>query len=161
MITALVHRIRTQCGAELNTFRSQVHALARQDIGSGGLDAAATTMARRPCLATPGVSVDIVGFTCPHSSDGAPSVRVAVSMSLQPGRMASAVHWEEAHAWAGAVAGGEWGAAEYVGSQEGPDGMVFHYALKNAEDPYAVPEYSAMPEYSAVPEYSAAYSEVL
>jgi hypothetical protein len=156
MITALVHRIRSQCGAELNTFRSQVHALARQDIGSGGLDAAATTMARRPCLATPGVSVDIVGFTCPRSSDGAaPSVRVAVSMSVQPGRMASAVHWEEAHAWAGAVAGGEWVAAEYVGSQEGPDGMVFHYALKNAEDPNAVPGYSA------VPEYSAAYSEVL
>ncbi|MFE4545344.1 hypothetical protein [Arthrobacter sp. NPDC056727] len=153
MITALVHRIRTQCSAELNTFRSQVHALARQDIGAGGLDAAATTMARRPCLATPGVSVDIVGFTCPRPSAGKPSVRVAVSMSLQPGRMASAVHWEEAHAWAGAVAEGEWVAAEYVGSQESPDGMVFHYTLKNADDPAAVPEYSAeypIPTYSAV-----------
>jgi hypothetical protein len=149
MITALVHRIRTQCGAELNTFRSQVHALASQEIGSGGLDAAATTMARRPCLATPGVSVDIVGFTCPRSSGGRPSVLVAVSMSLQPGRRASAVHWEEAHAWAGAVAGGEWAAAEYVGSQESPDGMVFRYALKDAEELYAVPEYWAVPEYSA------------
>lgn len=159
MITTLVHRIRTQCSAELNTFRSQVHALARQDFGAGGLDAAATTMARRPCLATPGVSVDIVGFTCSRSSAGEPSVRVAVSMSLQPGRMASAVHWEEAHAWAGAVAGGEWVAAEYVGSQESPDGMVFHYALKNADDPVAVPEYSAeyaIPTYSAAPAYSAA-----
>jgi hypothetical protein len=151
MITALVHRIRTQCSAELDTFRSQVHALARQDFGAGGLDAAATTMARRPCLATPGVSVDIVGFTCPGSSG--PSVRVAVSMSVQPGRVASAVHWEEAHAWAGALAGGEWAAAEYVGSQESPDGMVFHYTLKNADDPIAVPEYSA--EYS-IPTYSAA-----
>lgn len=148
MITTLVHRIRTQCGAELNTFRSQVQALARQDFGAGGLDAAATTMARRPCLATPGVSVDIVGFTCCRPSGGRPSVRVAVSMSLHPGRRASAVHWEEAHAWAGAVAGGEWAAAEYVGSQESPDGMVFHYALKAAEDPYALPEYAA-PEYSA------------
>ena len=88
MITALVHRIQTQCGAELNTFRSQMHALASQEIGSGGLDAAATTMARRPCLATPGVSVDIVGFTGPRSSVGRPSVRVAVSMCLQPGRRA-------------------------------------------------------------------------
>ncbi|HKS03623.1 MAG TPA: hypothetical protein VJS86_18260 [Arthrobacter sp.] len=151
MITALVHRIRTQCSSELDIFRSQVHALARQDFGAGGLDAAATTMARRPCLATPGVAVDIVGFTCPGSSG--PSVRVAVSMSVQPGRMASGVHWEEAHAWAGAVAGGEWAAAEYVGSQESRDGMVFHYALKNADDPIAVPEYSA--EYS-IPTYSAA-----
>ncbi|MFF2315182.1 hypothetical protein ACFVTE_02820 [Arthrobacter sp. NPDC058097] len=146
-------------------FRSQVHALASQEIGSGGLDAAATTMARRPCLATPGVSVDIVGFTCPRSSEGRPSVRVAVSMSLQPGRRASAVHWEEAHAWAGAVAGGEWAAAEYVGSQESPGGMVFHYALKTAEDPYAVPEYSAVPEYAvpeyAAPEYSRDYSTAL
>ena len=83
-------------------------------------------------------------------------MRVAVSMSVQPGRMASAVHWEEAHAWAGAVAGGAWAAAEYVGSQESPDGMVFHYALKNAEDSAAVPEYSAVPEYPAVPHYSAA-----
>ncbi|MGN7252913.1 hypothetical protein [Arthrobacter sp. SAFR-014] len=146
MITALVHRIRTQCSAELSTFRSQMHALARQDIGSG-LDAAATTMARRACLATPGVSVDIVGFTCPRSSGGTPSVRVAVSLSVQPGRVASAVHWEEAHAWAGAVASGEWAAAEYVGSQESSAGMVFHYALKNAEDPDAVPEYSGA-EYS-------------
>ncbi|HKS00533.1 MAG TPA: hypothetical protein VJS86_02580 [Arthrobacter sp.] len=148
MITALVHRIRTQCSAELDTFRSQVHALAQQDVGAGGLDAAATTMARRPCLASPGVSVDIVGFTSPRPSGGVPSVRVAVSLSLHPGRMASSVHWEEAHAWAGALAGGEWAAAEYVGSQDSPDGRVFHYALKNADDPDAVPEYAA-PGYSA------------
>ena len=152
MITALVHRIRTQCSAELNAFSGQMQALARQDFDSGGLDAAATTMARRPCLATPGVSVDIVGFTCPRSAAGKPSMRVAVSMSLQPGRMASAVHWEEAHAWAGAVAGGEWAAAEYVGSPESQDGRVFHYTLINADDPASVPEYSAdypIPTYSA------------
>ncbi|MFC9334403.1 hypothetical protein [Arthrobacter sp. NPDC057009] len=153
MITALVHRIRTQCSAELNAFSGQMQALARQDIGAGGLDAAATTMARRPCLASPGVSVDIIGFTSPRSSSGQPSVRVAVSMSMQPGQIASAVHWEEAHAWAGAVASGGWAAAEYVGSQESPGGRVFHYFLKSEDDPVSIPEYSA--EYS-IPTYSAA-----
>ena len=79
MITALVHRIRTQCSAELNLFRSQVHALTWQDVGPGGLDAAATTMARRPCLATPGVSVEIVGFTRWLPADGTAAVGVAVA----------------------------------------------------------------------------------
>ena len=35
--------------------------------------------------------------------------------------------------------------------------MVFHYALKNAEDPFAVPEYSA----AGAGRYSADYSAVL
>lgn len=140
MITALVHRIRTQCSAELNLFRSQVHALTWQDIGPGGLDAAATTMARRPCLATPGVSVEIVGFTHWLPGHGSTAVGVAVAMNLQPDRRASSVHWEEAHAWAGAVAEAPWVMAEYIGSQESPGGMVFHYALKSAEDLYSFAE---------------------
>lgn len=134
MITALVHRIRTQCSAELKLFRSQVHALTWQDIGPGGLDAAATTMARRPCLATPGVSVEIVGFTRWLPAHGTAAVGVAVAMNLHPDRRASSVHWEEAHAWAGAVAEEPWVTAEYIGSQESPGGMVFHYALKSADD---------------------------
>lgn len=140
MITALVHRIRTQCSAELKLFRSQVHALTWQNIGPGGLDAAATTMARRPCLATPGVSVGIVGFTRWLPAHGTAAVGVAVAMNLHPDRRASSVHWEEAHAWAGAVAEEPWVTAEYIGSQESPGGMVFHYALKSADDPYRFEE---------------------
>jgi hypothetical protein len=140
MITALARRIRTQCSEELTVFRDQVYALTWQDIGTGGLDGAATAMAPRPSLTTPGVSVDIVGFAQCQPSDGAAAVGFSVALRLVSERGPAGVHWDEAHAWAGAVAGGPWVAAEYTGSQEAPGGLVFHYLLKAHEASYPLDE---------------------
>lgn len=140
MITALAHRIRTQCGAELSVFRDRVSALAWQDIGTGGLDGAATVMAPHPSLATQGMTVDIVGFAQWHAPSRTTAIGISVAMLLDSDPVPAGVYWEEAHAWAGAVAGGPWAAAEFTGSQEAPGGVVFHYLLKAHEAPYAVDE---------------------
>lgn len=134
-----------QCGAELSLFRDRVSALAWQDIGTGGLDGAATVMAPRPSLATPGMSVDIVGFAQWHALSGTAAVGISVAMLLDSDRgdsdHAAGVYWEEAHAWAGAVAGGPWAAAEFTGSQEAPGGVVFQYLLKAHEASYVIDDF--------------------
>lgn len=140
MITALARRIRAQCSEELTVFRDQVYALTWQDIGTGGLDGAATAMAPRPSLTTPGVSVDIVGFAQRQASGGPAEVGFSVALRLVSERGPAGVHWDEAHAWAGAVAGGPWAAAEYTGSQEAPGAIVFHYLLKAHEASYVLDE---------------------
>ncbi|MBT2521917.1 hypothetical protein [Arthrobacter sp. ISL-28] len=137
-----------QCGAELSVFRDRVSALAWQDIGTGGFDGAATVMASRPSLATPGVTVDIVGVAHWHAPSGTAAIGISVAMLLgsdrggldggDSDRAAAGVYWEEAHAWAGAVAGGQWAAAEFTGSQEAPGGVIFQYLLKAHEASYAI-----------------------
>lgn len=140
MITALAQRIRAQCSGELSVFRDQVSALVWQDIGTGGLEGAATAMASRPSLASPGVTVDIVGFTEWQPAHGTASVGVTVGLRLDAGRSAAGVHWEEAHAWACAVADGPWTLAEFIGSEETPGGVVFHYLLKDQVTFYPLDE---------------------
>jgi len=67
MITALAQRIRTECSAELSLFQNQVLSLIRQDIGTGGLEGAATAMARRPSLASSGVTVVLLAAVLPRT----------------------------------------------------------------------------------------------
>ena len=149
MITPLAQRIRTECSAELSLFQNQVLSLMQQDIGTGGLEGAATAMARRPSLASSGVTVEIVGFTEWQPAARAASVGITVvlrlgagtSTAISPagGRRDAGLLWEEAHAWAGAVAGGPWAAAEFLGCEEAPAGPVFHYLLKEPVAFYTAP----------------------
>jgi len=158
MITALAQRIRTECSAELSLFQNQVLSLIRQDIGTGGLEGAATAMARRPSLASSGVTVEIVGFTEWQPAARAASVGITVVLRLvadsvgawqaagRPvhqesagGRPDAGILWEEAHAWASAVAAGPWAAAEFLGCEEAPAGPVFHYLLKEPVAFYTAP----------------------
>lgn len=159
MITALGQRIRTECSAELGLFQNQVLSLARQDIGTGGLEGAATAMPRRPSIASAGVTVEIVGFAEWQPAARAASVGITVVLRLGggksggvwrtagrplvpqsvPGRPDAGTLWEEAHAWASAVAAGPWAAAEFLGCEEAPAGLVFHYLLKEPVTFYAAP----------------------
>lgn len=150
-LAVLAHRIQLQCGAELELFRSRLYALTALDIGTGGLDAAATAMAQRPSLTSQDVSVDVVGYMGARPIGGRTNVGISVAMNLHASGSASPVPWEEAHAWAGAVADGPWIAAEFVGSREIPHGMVFHYALTDSQ-------YSLTDENSALADALAAYS---
>jgi hypothetical protein len=89
------------------------------------------------------MTVDIVGFAQWHAPSGTAAVGISVAMLLDSGsgdsdHAAAGVYWEEAHAWAGAVAGGPWAAAEFTGSQEAPGGVVFQYLLKSHEASYAI-----------------------
>ncbi|MCE3291326.1 MAG: hypothetical protein K0Q84_263 [Arthrobacter sp.] len=159
MITALAQRIRTECSAELSLFQNQVLSLMRQDIGTGGLEGAATAMARRPSLASSGATVEIVGFIEWQPAARAASVGITVVLRLGAGNSAGAwqaawrpvcqqsagggpdagILWEEAHAWASAVADGPWAAAEFLGCEEAPAGPVFHYLLKEPVAFYTAP----------------------
>ena len=159
MITALAQRIRTECSAELSLFQNQVLSLIRQDIGTGGLEGAATAMARRASLASSGVTVEIVGFTEWRPSALAASVGITVVLRLVAGnsiggwqaagrpvyrqsaggRPDAGILREEAHAWASAVAAGPWAAAEFLGCEEAPAGPVFHYLLKEPVAFYTAP----------------------
>jgi hypothetical protein len=136
-LAVLAHRIQLQCGAELELFRSRLYALNALDIGTGGLDAAATAMAQRRSLTSQDVSVDVVGYMGGRPVGGRTNVGVSVAMNVHASGSASPVRWEEAHAWAGAVADGPWIAAEFVGSRESPHGMVFQYALTDALAAYS------------------------
>ena len=135
-MTGLAHRIWSQCGDELDLFLDQVHALSRQEIGTGGLDCAATAMGRRRSLTSADVSVDVVGFVAHSSGSGSSALGVSVALRFHRDGSISQHHWEEAHAWAGAVAGGSWMAAEFVESVETPEGVVFHYSLIEDQIPY-------------------------
>ncbi|MGX9898935.1 hypothetical protein ACW0JT_01930 [Arthrobacter sp. SA17] len=128
-MTGLAHRIWSQCGEELDLFLDQVHALSRQEIGTGGLDCAATAMGRRRSITSADVSVDVVGFVAHSSGNGSSALGVSVALRFHREGSISQHHWEEAHAWAGAVAGGSWMAAKLVESVETSEGVVFHYSL--------------------------------
>jgi hypothetical protein len=147
MTTALAHRIWRECGEDLDLFLDQVHALSRQEIGAtGGFDCAATAMPRRASLTSSGVFVDVVGFiggpTHGGSTHGGSSgLGISVALRSHQEGIISQRHWEEAHAWAGAVAGGSWMAAQFVECVETPQGVVFRYSLIDDQIPY----YSWMP----------------
>jgi hypothetical protein len=128
MIGTLTRRIQTTCGQELQAFRRQVHALAWQDICAGSVEGAATAMAPQPSLATQGVSVEVVGFAHRPAPERT-TFMVSVALHLHPYRRARGVYWEEADAWAHAVAGEQWTGVERQGAQESAGGRVFHYAL--------------------------------
>ncbi len=128
MISALTHRIQSLCRDEVKAFRSQVNALASWDILPGIVEGAATVMARKPSCLNPGVSVGVVAFLQQPNTGGS-VLMVSVAMQLDPARVASGVYWEEADAWAHAVAGEQWAGVESKGGQESMGGRVFHYVL--------------------------------
>jgi hypothetical protein len=59
---------------------------------------------------------------------------ISVAMHLHPDRRSGGVYWEEADAWAEAVAGDEWYRVEPRGGLENSDGRVFRYVLTGTED---------------------------
>ncbi|MEJ1181374.1 MULTISPECIES: hypothetical protein [unclassified Pseudarthrobacter] len=132
MIKALTRRIQVSCGDELSLLRRQMYALARQDIHEGAVDSAATAMARKPSCVNHGVSVDVVCFALRPTNEDA-TFMISVAMHVHPDRRSGDVYWEEADAWAQAVAGHEWFRVEPRGRLENPDSRVFHYALTETE----------------------------
>lgn len=133
MIGTLTHRIQMICGDELSVLRRQMYALGRLDIHYGGVEGAATAMARKPSCVNQGVSVDVVCFALRSTTDVA-SIMISVAMHVHPDRRPGDVYWEEADAWAQAVAGPEYSGVEPRGGLEKPGSRIFHYAL-TAEEP--------------------------
>lgn len=132
MPATLTHRISMLCGADLAAFRARLCSLAHRDVYADGLESAVTTMPRHPSLLTEGSSVDILGFgTC--AGYGPPQLTLSVAMLLDYPRWPQEVFWDEAHAWAEAVAGPSMTVAGLSGSRENEDGMMFHYRLKVTE----------------------------
>jgi len=120
------------CGADLAAFRARLCSLAQREVYADGLESAVTTMPRHPSLLTEGSSVDILGFgTC--AGYGPPQLTLSVAMLLDYPRWPQEVFWDEAHAWAEAVAGHSMAVAGLSGSRENEVGKVFHYRLKVAE----------------------------
>lgn len=120
------------CGADLAAFRARLCSLAERDFYADGLESAVTTMPRHPSLLTKGSSVDLLGFgTC--TGYGPPQLTLSVAMLLDYPRWPREVFWDEAHAWAEAVAFPSMAVAGLSGSRENDDGMVFHYRLKVTE----------------------------
>lgn len=132
MIGALTRRIQITCGDELSLLRRQMYALAWQDIHEGAVDSAATAMARKPSCVNHGVSVDVVCFALRPTNEDA-TFMISVAMHVHPDRRSGDVYWEEADAWAQAVAGHEWFRVEPRGRLENPGSRVFHYALTETE----------------------------
>ena len=132
MIGTLARRIQTICGDELSLFRRQMYALAWQDMHEGAVEGAATAMARKPSCVNHGVSVDVVCFAVRPTSEDA-TFMISVAMHVHPDRRSGGVYWEEADAWAEAVAGHEWFRVERRGGLENPDGRVFRYVLTDAK----------------------------
>jgi hypothetical protein len=64
---------------------------------------------------------------------------ISVAMHVHPDRRAGDVYWEEADAWAQAVAGHEWFRVEPRGRLENPGSTVFHYALTEQPAPPGTP----------------------
>lgn len=132
MPATLTQRINMLCGADLAAFRARLCSLAQRDVYADGLESAVTTMPRHPSLLTEGSSVDILGFgTC--AGYGPPQLTLSVAMLLDYPRWPQEVFWDEAHAWAEAVAGPSMAVAGISRSRENEDGMVFHYRLKVTE----------------------------
>jgi hypothetical protein len=128
MISTLTRRIQATCADELSLLRRQMYSLAWQEIREGGVEGAATAMARKASCVNHGVSVDVVCFAQRATLEDAPFM-ISVAMHLHPDRRSGDVYWEEADAWAQAVAGHEWFRVEPRGRLETLDGRVFHYAL--------------------------------
>ena len=128
MLAILTGRIQATCADELSLLRRQMYSLAWQEIREGGAEGAATAMARKASCVNQGVSVDVVCFAQRATLKDAPFM-ISVAMHLHPDRRSGEVYWEEADAWAQAVAGHEWFRVEPRGGLETLDGRVFHYAL--------------------------------
>jgi hypothetical protein len=128
MLAILTGRIQATCADELSLLRRQMYSLAWQEIREGGVEGAATAMARKASCVNQGVSVDVVCFAQRATLEDAPFM-ISVAMHLHPDRRSGEVYWEEADAWAQAVAGHEWFRVEPRGGLETLDGRVFHYAL--------------------------------
>lgn len=133
------------CGSDLASFRAQLCALARRDVYAEGLESAVTALPRRASLLTGGTSVEIVGFGT-SASYGPPQLTLSVTMQLDYPRWPLDVFWDEAHAWAEAVAGPPLAVGGLTGSQELVDGMVFHYRLKVADSTAASAPSPSRPE---------------
>ena len=132
MIGTLARRIQTICGDELSLFRRQMYTLAWQDMHEGALEGAATAMARKPSCVNHGVSVDVVCFAQRPTNEDA-TFMISVAMHVHPDRRSGGVYWEEADAWAQAVAGHEWFRVEPQGGLQNPDGRVFRYLLTDTK----------------------------
>ena len=128
MIDTLTRRIQVTCRDELSLFRRQMYSLAWQEIREGCLEGAATAMAPKPSCLTNGVSIDVVCFAHKAALEHASFV-ISVAMHVHPDSRAGQVFWEEADAWAHAVAGDDGFIVEPRGALETPNGRVFHYAL--------------------------------
>ena len=128
MIGTLTRRIHMICGDELSQLRRQMYAVAWQDFHEGDIDCAATALARKPSCVNHGVSVDVVCFTLRPTPDVL-TFMISIAMHVEAGRRSGDVYWEEADAWAHAVAGHERFGVEPRGSLENSGGRVFHYAL--------------------------------
>ncbi|MDQ0925557.1 flavin-binding protein dodecin [Pseudarthrobacter sp. W1I19] len=128
MIGTLTRRIQATCADELSRLRRQMYSLAWQEIREGGVEGAATAMARKPSCVNHGVSVDVVCFAQRAALEEAPFM-ISVAMHLHPDRRPGEVYWEEADAWAQAVADHDWFRVEARGRLETLDRRVFHYAL--------------------------------
>jgi hypothetical protein len=141
--TTLTHRINLLCGDGLAAFRARLSTLAEPDVYAGGLESAVTTMPRHPSVLTEGSSVDIVAFgTC--GGYGPPRLTLSVTMVRGHHAWPRDVFWDEAHAWAEAIAEPPLTVAGLTGSQETADGMVFHYRLRVATGADPVPRLSAV-----------------
>jgi hypothetical protein len=147
MIGTLTRRIETTCGEDLSVFRRQLNALAWQDIREGGVEGAATAMARKPSCVNHGVSVGVVGYAGRPVSGGT-GFMISVALHVHPGR-AGSVYWEEADAWAHAVAGQQWSGVERRGGVDHLHSRVFHYALTVEAAPAAVLADWSVPEDAA------------
>jgi hypothetical protein len=147
MIGTLTRRIETTCGEDLFVFRRQLNALAWQDILDGGFEGAATAMARKPSCVNHGVSVGVVGYAGRPVSGGT-GFMISVGMHVHPGR-AGPVYWEEADAWAHAIAGPQWSGVERRGGVDNPHNRVFHYELTAEAAPEAVADDWSVPEDAA------------
>jgi hypothetical protein len=108
--------------------RRQMYALVWQDIQEGAVEGAATAMARQPSCVNHGVSVDVVFFALRPEQEDA-TFMISVAMHVHPGRRSGDVYWEEADAWAQAVASPGWFRVEPRGGLEVPGSRVFHHAL--------------------------------
>lgn len=128
MIDTLTRRIQATCREELSLLRRQMQSLARQDIQESGVEGAATAMARKRSCMSHGVSVNVVCFAQRAGLEEAPLV-LSVAMYVHPYCRPGDVYWEEADAWAHAVAGHDWYIVEPRGALETLDGRVFHYSL--------------------------------
>ncbi|PTT58788.1 hypothetical protein [Arthrobacter sp. HMWF013] len=92
MIGTLTHRIHMICGDELSELRRQMDALGRLDIHEGGVEGAATAMARKPSCVNHGVSVDVVCFAQRSTTDVA-SIMISVAMHVSAVRQRTAQPW--------------------------------------------------------------------
>lgn len=124
--------IETNYGEELTQFRLRLRALADQDIGAEGVDGAVTAMTPMASVASQEVSVEVVGFTQGPEQDYATFV-VSVAMHVNPRSRPGAVYWDEADAWAHALAGNQWAGVERRDTREISDGQASNYVFSDRD----------------------------